>query len=223
MTELQAAELRMFQRIAEMGYLPPLPGKERKPRLADYYDQETRLRMAYVPVIVANTIWLYIDRVLAYCAAHRIDEVKKLSRAVKMVKEDYYNYLRRSVDTAHLEGARNCTDEFMSRFGFDLQIMWHTINNELKKNYAGLEHDEMRTDALCAILLVRLLKSFCRDVDKDLEKKTGISATTINPKIERLDEIMDGYVGDYEIGRPELIQRCEKILRKAIDTIEYRE
>ncbi len=214
------AEKRMFRMMATGSYVAPTASNP----LDEHFTREERLRMAYIPVVVAESIWEYIGKVLDYCAANRIREVRDLSRKVKDLRGSYYAYLRGSIDSDHLNKARECAENFQATFVGDMAIMWFTINNELKKNYPNIAYDEMRTDALCAILLVRLLKSFSRDTDAEIQKRLGTEiASTLNPKLRYLDEIMDAYVGDYEINRTELIQRCEIILRRAMETIKYQE
>jgi len=45
--------------------------------------QKLELRKIFIPLTAAEIIWDYVDRVLRYCADHRISETMKLSRAVK--------------------------------------------------------------------------------------------------------------------------------------------
>lgn len=186
-----------------------------------YFTREERLRMAYVPLVVTESIWEYVDKVTAYCASHRIDVVKKLTRAVKMMKKDYYAWLHTTIDSDHIKRANACAQQFKKDFLRDMFIMWFTINGELKKKHPDSPDQDMRTDALCAMLLVRVVKKFCADVDDEIKARMGIAVSTINPKIKNLDTIMDGYVGYCEIDRTELIRRCEVIFRKDMETINY--
>lgn len=228
--QIREAEKRMFKIMAGKGTPPPgMRGPvetEEAPEvnpLDTVYTRDERLQMAYAPVVLAESIWQYVDKVLAYCAANRIAEVRKLSRAVQAAKKSYYDFLRKSIDSAHLVSAREAAAEFQSEFGFQMQITWYTINGELLKRYPTMMYREMRTDAHCAVLLVHVLKGFCRDVDKDIEKRLGTKTNTLNPKIGNLDVIMDGYIGDYEIDRTVLVTRCETILRSVMNAIKYRE
>jgi hypothetical protein len=218
--EMQAAEKRMLSMIAEKEILPRM-GKPLT--LDDVFTMEERLRMAYAPVVVAESIWYYVDRVLDYCRVNRISEVKKLSRAVKMVKDSYYDFLRGSIDREHLARAKEAAAAFQDKFSWQMQLTWFTVNGELLKLYPDMLYREMRSDAHCAVLLVRVLKSFCRDVDRDIERRTHVRADALNPKIGNLDAIMDGYIGGYEIDRTVLVKRCETILRFAMNTIKYEE
>ena len=104
-----------------------------------------------------------------------------------------------------------------------MRVMWFTINGELLKRYPDMPYLEMRADAHCAVLLMHLLKDFVHDSNMEILRRLDTPANTLCPKLWNLDTIMDGYIGECEIERTELVRRCEVILRRAMETIKYKE
>ena len=215
---MRQAEFKVVSDLMQRGY----NGRQRT--LDDVFTHEERLRMAYVPVILAEVIWEYVTRVTDHCRIWRIPQFKKLCRGVAVYKDNYYNGLRKTIDRQHIESAKAAARDFTERCGADIARVWFTIRTELMKNY-DIKHLDMITDAHLAILLVRALKKFCLDVEMDIRHRLHTSADVETPVIflRDLDVIMDGYVGYYEIDRTPLIQRCEAVVRSRLETIKYQE
>lgn len=75
----------------------PLPMTERQfkklvadntERMLETFTWEENMLIAFVPLIISKVAWVYAEKVLAYCAEHRLSEYKKLGRVVKMLRQD---------------------------------------------------------------------------------------------------------------------------------------
>lgn len=173
--------------------------------------QKLELRKIFIPLTAAEIIWDYVDRVLRYCADHRISETMKLSRAVKKLHESYDDFIRRNLDWQHRELVRAACEDFKQAFSYDLTVMFCTISNELNYKYVGqhITYQDMRVNALGSIMLLRALRSM-----------PGMARL---PKLKDLDEIMDAYVAPYELDLTRNVEICQKVLAKRLAEVPYME
>ena len=98
--ELKAAEKRMYDTIFEkeivnnVNGLPPMM-TEKQFKESVRHDTDWMMKtftfnenmmIAFVPLVISHLAWMYADKVMKYCAEHKIPETVKLSRAVKPVR-----------------------------------------------------------------------------------------------------------------------------------------
>ena len=221
--EMKFAEARALDKVMRDTLLGDHPFRQPK-TLDDVFTHEERLRMAYAPVVMQEVIFDYIGRVTEYCRVHRISEVRKLTRQLNELKDSYYEWMRGTIDQHHIEQTTVAAAELRGQIGGNLARIWFTVRNEICRLWPHIKYLDMRTDAHCVILLFRALKKFCTEVDADIQNRMpGCKAKTLNPKLWNLDTIIEGYIGDYDIARTEIIQRCEAVLYNAMNTIQYKE
>lgn len=163
-----------------------------------------QLREIFIPLATGELIWDYVDRVLRYCADHRISETIKLSRAVKALHASYDAELAKFLDRAHLDVLDLTCRAFKEQFSYDLTVMFCTIANELNYKYAGegVSHEDLRVNALGSIMLLRALRT--------------IPDVAALPKMRNLDEIMEAYVAPYELDISRNVEICQKVLAKRL-------
>ena len=192
--------------------------------LSDVFTDEEMLAMAYIPIVFAENIWMYIDRVMCNCRLYLIPETKRLTRAVSEIKDTYYKWLQKTIDRRHMENAREVYRNFEDKFGADMACLWMTIKGEMERNYPDAKYMEMRIDAHCAIVLVRVLKRYSSSVDSEIRKRLDRkNVHTLSPYLRDLDQIMEGYIGNYTIERKAIIRSYEDLIYKDMQTIKYKE
>lgn len=206
--EIKAAEERMLQTIWDKSIAPniheairtpamwnnrPLPMTERQfkqivadntERMLETFTWEENMMIAFVPLIISKVAWVYAEKVLAYCAAHRLSEYKKHGRVVKMLRQEYLDTLAKDLDRRHVRHIETQTEQFIEEINHHLTILWLQANTYIK-NAAGYEitHDTMRTDAMVAILMVRYLKAHDNRMNAIIEAKMGHSESITNPQM----------------------------------------
>ena len=88
-------------------------------------EEKAQLRQIFIPLTAAEIIWDYVDKVLRYCADHKISETVKLSRAVKALRASYDAELDRHLDRRHRYLVRAACDDFKQNFSYDLTVVLH--------------------------------------------------------------------------------------------------
>ena len=245
--EIKAAEERMLQTIWDKSIAPniheairtpamwnnrPLPMTERQfkqivadntERMLETFTWEENMMIAFVPLIISKVAWVYAEKVLAYCAAHRLSEYKNHGRVVKMLRQEYLDTLAKDLDRRHVRHIETQTEQFIEEINHHLTILWLQANTYIK-NAAGYEitHDTMRTDAMVAILMVRYLKAHDNRMNAIIEAKMWHSESITNPQMIDLAGLMKVYLPKgFEVGTNYQLDLCAKIFENSLSKIEF--
>lgn len=226
---LKDAERRMFETIHGKGQLPPAFNETNFKKqvksdvhaMLETFTWEENMMIAFVPLVISHIAWIYAEKVMKYCADHRIPETVKLSRAVKHVRQQYIDSLKKDLDAAHIRRIEEQTEQFCKLYANDFTIMWYCVNSEFCKCYPDDRLLLMRTDAYVSILLCRFLVAHNKRMDNIIEAKMGFAQSIKNPYMDKLETCMDAYCGEYTIQNTDNINACLRILEKNIKSINF--
>lgn len=229
--ELEAAEKRMFEAIAKNGTLPPMLHKEMEFRkqvkddtqkMLETFTWDENMMIAFVPLVISRIAWWYSEKVMKYCADHRISEVKKLGRTIKEVRTKYIDELRKDLDFAHINNVERQAMQFVEEYKRDFQIFQLQVNAAIKREYPDMEYIEMRTDAWCGVLMVDFLKQHNNAMDKIIAAKMGQSTSITNPRMVALAGLLDAYLpAGFKIKDTKQIDLCLRVLANMVRNIDF--
>lgn len=228
--DLEADEKRMFEAIAQHGFLPPSTQemqfkkkvKDETQIMFDTFTWDENMMIAFVPLVISHIAWLYAEKVMKYCADHRISEVKKLGRAIKEVHTKYIDDLRKDLDMAHINNVEKQTMQFVQECKWDFQIFNLQVNSAIKKEYPDMMYQDMRTDAWCGVLIIEFLKRHNREMDKIIAQKMGSSNSITNPRMNALSGLLDAYLPDgFMLKDTKQIDLCLRVLANRIRQIDF--
>lgn len=229
---LEEAEKRMFETIKKNGFLPPTSLDEARFRqqmrndtqkMLDTFTWQENMMIAFVPLIISRIAWWYAEKVMKYCADHRIQEVKKLGRSIKDLRQRYIDDLRKDLDLKHINNVETQAMKFIDECSRDFQLLWFQVNGAIKNEYPDMPYSDMRTDAWCGVLMVDFLKRHNADMDKVIAAKMGQSTSITNPHMVSLATLLDAYLPQGFILKDERRQigLCIRVLANRIRTIDF--
>lgn len=186
-------------------------------------DQE-HVRIAIIPCVLSNIAFRYGDMVRKTSAERKISILKKLSRAYDTLKGAYMKELTLDLDRAHINNIDDQASIFMNTYANDFQILWFSVHNEFVKKMPDSPHSDMRSYAICGMMIIDLLKEIIKDFDKLIQERIkGASKTVFNPMMEALRSILDAYAG--EVGKFDFndynCQLSLKVIKNKILQIEF--
>lgn len=245
--EIKAAEERMLKTIWDKSIAPnigesirtpamwnnrPLPITERQfkndvaertERMLETFTWKENMMIAFVPLIISKAAWVYAEKVLAYCAGHRLPEYIKQGRMVKNLRQDYLETLSKDLDRRHIRHIEKQTELFMQGINHHLTVLWLQANTYMKNAGCGdITHDAMRTDAMVAILMVQYLAAHDKRMNAIIKQKMGHSGSITNPHMIQLAELMKGYLPKgFVIGTNYQLDLCAKIFENSLSKIEF--
>jgi len=178
--------------------------------------------IAYTPLIITEVAWHYAFEVLKVAAKNRISETKKLSRAIKAMREKYISDCRKDLDIKHIEKMQNAGEDFICKARNDFAILHYSISNQLLKDSPDLPFIDMRSDACIVIILLELLKEHNARMNKVISEKLKEEIPPINNPInDALRECMDAFVSPAKFEWSQHVATSMKIMQKHIANIEY--
>lgn len=188
----------------------------------EVFTLKENMDIAFTPLIIFEVAWHYAFIVMENAAALRVDETKKLCRAIKYVRESYIAMCRKDLDTSHMKRLELVKDDFISKCASDLQVLWYSISNELKRNYGNLEFiDELRTDAFLCIVILDVMKEHNKHMDDVIRKKMGHCNSYKNPFVDALREAMEAFVYPADIENDKNVKLSMAIMKNNLSKIDY--
>lgn len=228
--ELEAAERRMFETIAENGFLPPVMNEARfrkqvqsdTQKMLETFTWDENMMIAFVPLVISRIAWWYAERVMKFCADNRIQEVKKLGRTIKEIRTRYIDELKKDLDIAHINNVERQSLAFIEEYKRDFTILWFQVNGAIKREHPEMPYNEMRTDAWCGVLMVRFLKSHNKRMDGVIAAKMGQSTSITNPNMLKLETLLDAYLpAGFKIQDTKQIDLCLRVLENKVRKIDF--
>ena len=192
-------------------------------KMLDTFTWQENMMIAFVPLIISRIAWWYAEKVMKYCADHRIQEVKKLGRSIKDLRQRYIDDLRKDLDLKHIYNVETQAMKFIDECSRDFQLLWFQVNGAIKNEYPDMSYSDMRTDAWCGVLMVDFLKRHNADMDKVIAAKMGQSTSITNPHMVSLATLLDAYLPQGFILKDERrqIELCIRVLANRIRTIDF--
>ena len=191
-------------------------------KMLDTFTWEENMNIAFVPLIISYIAWAYADKVIAYCADHKISDTKKLSRVIKEVKQKYKYDLEKDLDHRHMKALDNETERFMGELSSEFAILWFSVNNEIKRVYPSLLYDEMRTDAMISMMMIKFLRQHNAKMDELVKRKMHVGSCSIeNPYMDALFSAMDAYFGECTLSYNKHMDTWVKIFQNHIKSIRF--
>lgn len=143
--------------------------------LANKIDDEQYFRNFYLPWIVMDVFYDYVDTILLQAAQMRIEPLKKVCRHIKSYRADYDYLKNRFTDWEHRQAQQEHMEYFIELFEKEFSTEYNLAKWQVSNKRKLLE-DDWRTfiaSVYMAILIYKGLKEYCKEVDRYLNKLKG--------------------------------------------------
>ena len=185
-----------------------------------------QMRVSFVPLIITQLAWHCADKAMACGARDKVDFLKKLSRSLKSVRQDYERELRSELDYRHHNNIISQTDLCLREIGKDLLILYFSVNGEFKRAVPDYPYDEMRCYAIMSVLFVDMLQTHNREMDRLLATKLrspDLVPSILPPLIQKLKFAMEAFAGvdgKFNYDAPN-VRNAVKVIKIKLDKIEF--
>lgn len=178
--------------------------RQKEIKLSKILDKDTLMRFAYVPFVVANLAWDYADTILLTVQNMKIEETKKLCRAVRQLKNDYDRIRAPYEDPGHKETAENNMYVFEDGVKDLLKLYLANIEFDIRSEYPNLDRDYiylLQAVYECHIVL-QCIYEYVNIMTSKIEKIVGHKIGDVLPsELRRLDILVMAFVGDKPISK----------------------
>ena len=194
-------------------------------KMLDVFSFKENMEIAFFPLVITEIAWNFAFKVLDLAARDKISETKKMSRAVKMLREKYVKDCMIDLDRKHFDHITESTEKFMETCGKDFTILYFSTNNELKRTSYDLPYLDMRTYAYMSLAMIDVLVEHNKNMDKLIQERLGDDTRLLSDGIpmttKALKECMEAYMSPAQYVRINHIQTSIKILLNKISQCEF--
>lgn len=182
--------------------LKGMPESEVYQKTKQKIDNRTFFRYFYLPFVISDVFFDYVDTVLDLSASMRISELKKASRHIKEIKKNYEYYKGRHLDFYRQRKENEHRDIMLDAFYEDFNKEYKMIRFKIancKKDL--LEKWRIFIGAVyMALIIFQVLREYGREADKVIESYWGECENSIVTRhaVETY-ELLWQYVGDCDV------------------------
>lgn len=161
-------------------------------RIKEAFSVQEQIQIAIIPIIIAHLAWIYAMQVAQMCAENRIEELKKVVRCVRMLRNEYLNELMKDLRQGQITHLEKQAEVFMNEYEYHFTIFFFSINREMLAKMPDTHLAEMRSKAIAAMCMIKLLDEHNAEMDQLISKKTAQSKANVRmPIIDALYDCMD--------------------------------
>lgn len=196
--------------------------KRQDEEIKNKFTDKERIQMAYTPYLYAELSWYYADKVVSLVTERRISELKKLTRTVRMLRENFLYELRAKMSQPVLRAAQDKVKKILEEHYLDFFKFEMSVQNEVNRQYVQVDHDDVRTYAYISMLCYECQQKVDKANVKLIQKKIGV-APMVHDSYKYMRELyacMDAYMGDCKMEKALPIQLSVKALERNISKME---
>lgn len=199
--------------------------------LMSMFNEKEALRIAYIPIILTQTGFLYAEYVVSLCKAYKLPFRNQTSIISKAINEYRSNYIKPNRDYT-IEKLESMFDEFMEIVDDDINILQYTAKNSMlnKYNMPNKKVENMVMNACCCMAILKYVIELERKTDslilerinRKRDRFKGESIFNVmhdNPFIESTINSCNSIISHYGIKYLDFAKTCVKVLSNRIDKI----
>ena len=212
--------------IPKLGELPPLPNIQPVKDITvedmmNMFTLEESLKIAYIPSILAEVAFRYIEQIHSISRDKRLDN-KKECRIIRECVKEYQYTLYNGINREVLDNLFNQIGRFFDMVSWDITTLYFSINSELKKRHPELKEYEFLTYLNMVIAIIDYMRSFERKMDKIIQERTKRPYASItNPNITKIRVICESLAKQNHIDFTPSINLAMTIIGKKLNEIEF--
>lgn len=177
--------------------------KVQSPRdIAMVMSRDELYRVAYVPFVIAEVVWDYADSLCNLAAIARIQQTKKLCRAIRELRRDYdrarapfIDDHHRAIETNQMISFQEALDDFFGRLLQSVKLKLH-----LKYGQLAPDSEILVSTCYMAVICFKALDKYVQWADTLIETRCGRTNHSIMPDhIRRLGILLPEFAGDCQI------------------------
>ena len=187
-------------------------------------DDRTFFRYFYLPFVISDVFFDYVDTVLDLTAQLRISALKKVSRVIKELKKNYeyyksmhLNYFHRQQEMEHRD---MILDGFYEDFNNEYKMIQFKVSNERKSLIS--DYRQFIGAVYMALIIFEVLKKYCKKADDVIESYWGECENSILTKQAVMTaELLWQYTGDCNVLKSSDLKSSSDRLLKSINETEF--
>lgn len=183
------------------------------------FSLEEALRIAYIPIILSQAAFQYADFARRICAEKRLP-YRRESRIIRAAMEEYERRNLHQLSDRARELLEVRTEEFIDEADRQLQVLWYTVNGQLKKEHPQLDNYDLLTNLYMAVALLDYVRRFELATGHEIQRRTGNPyASAVNPLSTAVRDACLSIAGQYTLQRTDLLERAVRAIALRVEKI----
>lgn len=180
------------------------------------------IRIAYYPIITGKAAFRHAFDLRQICIDRRLPYARQ-SRIIKESYEEWNKYYTDIVDNDTMKKLEDQLEDFLAGAGWDVQCLWFTVNQELKKRYPELNAEY---DLLTPLYVCISLMDFTRQKESEyadlLEERTGIRPAFPEQKsVKKLRAALNEISGKYSLDATPMIKLAIGVINNRLQELVF--
>lgn len=171
-------------------------------KLSQMINSEELFRFAYVPFVIAELVWDYVDTLIDTAIILNDPKTRPLSRTIRNLRMDYNRYRAKHIDKQHHESELENMHVFNNGVKQIFKLYSINIRADLANQYPELTSKSIDVIevAYTSLILLRALFTYVDKQRKKLQLKLNKGIGKILPiEMTKLEPLIEAFVGDKPI------------------------
>lgn len=195
-------------------------------KIREVFTDEEHLRIAFVPLVYTYIAGQYAEKCRRYSAEHRIGLLKDTGRRYDRWKDSYRRTLEKDLSRKQVDEIEKDSRLFMDTFSLDFLKLYFSVNNIFKKQYPNYPYGDMRSDALCGLIMIEILEAHNREIDEMIVSRMGERSRVLqylSPHASALMDILGAYAGVWDSFRHDDInvELAARVIRNRVLQMKF--
>lgn len=185
------------------------------------FDTKEALKMAYVPHFITQVVIYYLDQIFAYVRAEQISEVKKYTRQLREIKNEYLSSLKCEMRPQIFNAFLELKDKYLAKCGANLSLVFFSVGNLLLKRYKHIKYEPLYTYTTIILFFIDYVEEYDRKCNKRISEVTGaVCHNHGDARLTAIKKLCKFICKDYQLDKCEQVEMCISVMaNKAIEMV----
>lgn len=194
--------------------------------LANKIDDEQYFRNFHLPWLLMGVFYDNVETVTDLAAQMRIEPLKKVCRAIKVLRSEYDYQNRRCLDWETLQATKEHTEYFMDIFYTELDTEYQLLKWMVSRERKMLD-DNWRlfiASVYMSMVIYKGLKEYCREVDRFIDKLRGGNHyyhSIVPDYVPATYDLLKECLGDCDVIKEEELKASEQRVLEMIKRVRF--
>ena len=165
-------------------------------------DRDTMARTIYLPFVMQDVFFDFVDTAMTQAAYLRIDPLKKVCRTIKQQRSEYEFNKRKHLDSDHRRSEENHMEEFIDEHFPECNNEYKLVKIRIREARPAIDSEWLIFIACIymALIIYKATRTICREADEKIEKAWGYAGRTImTDEVIKTHELLKVCLGDCAI------------------------
>ena len=160
------------------------------------FDFQKNMQMSLAPLMIKCIAWEYAMKARDLCAEMKISETRKTARYLTEKFKEFDRDLAKWLRNGSYLMLQKEAQKLKTVYADDFSTIYYTAKNMYRSDFPNIEYVEMRVNAVCSMVMIKVWKKINKWSDEQIIKRFGAnSPRSIDPTMDDLYNAMDAFAG----------------------------